>query len=318
MKTENLHPKILVTAIGSMSAENVLCRLKDNFHATLFGCDIYPQEWLANASLTDLFFQVPKADSPSYLSILCELIRQYSIDFIIPLTDPEVDVLSANRTLLESSGSRLCLSTSETISLCRDKYQVFKLFENDSCIKPIPSRLVNELAGSDFPVLAKPKNGRSSEHQFHISCPELIPLLFSMPDDYIFQPFLQGDIFTVDYVRDRYGNDQAIVRRELLRTANGAGIVVEIIPDSILLSQASYIGAKTNILGCVNFEFLFDGETYFLMDINPRFSAGVSFSFQAGYDMVSNHLACFMAQKISYDQNISSVILGKQFKDFTT
>lgn len=75
------------------------------------------------------------------------------------------------------------------------------------------------------------------------------------------------------------GADFSIPREELLRTKNGAGTTVRIVPDSDLMQMASYIGKKLNVRGCINMEFIRSKDsTYYLIDINPRFSAGVAFS----------------------------------------
>jgi carbamoyl-phosphate synthase large subunit len=54
------------------------------------------------------------------------------------------------------------------------------------------------------------------------------------------------------------------------------------------------------------------------MDINPRFSAGISFSILAGYDMVKNHLNCFMDNEIETNINYKTMIIAKKLSDVIT
>ena len=106
------------------------------------------------------------------------------------------------------------------------------------------------------------------------------------------------------------------MRKELIRTANGAGTVVELFYDECLAEILNYLGKFFNIIGCVNFEFLRTENETFLMDINPRFSAGVAFSVKAGYDMIINHLRCFTNEKIvKADKPVQSAIFAKRFTD---
>ena len=85
-------------------------------------------------------------------------------------------------------------------------------------------------------------------------------------ESYLVQPFISGNILTVDVVRsekDKQG--VAVVRRELLRTLNGAGTSVYVFNDNELETLCLKIAELLNINGCVNFEFIEneDGTRYF-------------------------------------------------------
>jgi len=142
----------------------------------------------------------------------------------------------------------------------------------------------------------------------HKKCLEII----GNKQDYIFQPFIYGNIFTVDTVRDKTGNCVAVARQELTRTSNGAGITVDVKRNTLLEQSAKFVANELNILGCINIEFIFDGNNYYLMDINPRFSAGVGFSCISGYDFVNNHLRCFKNEMIEDLVTVEEGILSRK------
>lgn len=291
--------RYLVTAIGSMSAEAIIGAISRQPGATTVGCNIHPREWTAASRLVDQFHQVPPArDTPAYISRLLEICASERISHIIPLTDPEVDALSAERQRFEEQDVRLCISSAKAIGLARDKLAIHQCFSGHPHIHPIPTvELGAEMPpGFPYPLLAKPRHGRSSEG--HIVIPDAATLAFWRPrlvkDAYVLQPLLRGEVFVSDVVRDQNGSmSAAMTRRELLRTPNGAGMTVKMEPghecDALAGEAAKIIGLH----GCVNLEFLMVDGTPFLMDVNPRFSAGVAFSLMAGYDMVANHLRCF-------------------------
>ena len=144
-----------------------------------------------------------------------------------------------------------------------------------------------------YPCVAKPRDGRSSEGLYYLQSPEQLVMIKDL-NRYIFQKKIEGQVYTVDFVRDpKTGISYNIPREELLRTKNGAGIAVRIFHDSYLDSLASYIGEKLGIIGVVNMEFIRSKDNYYLIDINPRFSAGIAFSCMSGYDFVTAHLNCF-------------------------
>ena len=91
--------RVLITAIGSFSADAAIrsCREMDMM---IVGCDIYPMEWIANSLDVDIFYQALRFNDPGYIDFINQVCKENKIDFIIPLTDPEVDILSENREKL--------------------------------------------------------------------------------------------------------------------------------------------------------------------------------------------------------------------------
>ena len=130
---------------------------------------------------------------------------------------------------------------------------------------------------------------------------------------------VMGNIITVDYVRNASTRESFCVpREELLRTKNGAGITVRIFSDKELVELVSHIGETININGCVNLEFIKNDGKYYLIDINPRFSAGVAFSLMAGYDMITSHVCCHTDGKIMAPVNLREQIIVKSYSENTT
>lgn len=296
--------RCLVTAIGSMSAEAVIRAIARQPGSAVVGCDLYPKEWTAASRLVECFHQVPSArDATVYLSHLLEICKNERITHVVPLTDPEVDALSADRNRFDEMGVTLCISSQPAIQLARDKLAVHQCFTDHHRIRPIPTANLQNAGnhGFAYPLLAKPRHGRSSEGQ--VSIPDAAALQFWRNRlaglDYIVQPHSVGNVLVVDVVRQPDGRRSvAMTRRELLRTPNGAGMAVRMQPrhacDALALEAAGILG----LCGCVNLEFLVVEDVPLLMDVNPRFSAGVTFSMMAGYDMVSNHLRCFDGRQI--------------------
>ena len=76
--------------------------------------------------------------------------------------------------------------------------------------------------------------------------------------------------------------------------------------------MASFIGKKLDINGSINIEFIKHNDKYYLMDINPRFSGGIDFSYKcSGYDFVLNHCRCFCSDELEPARKYESKILIK-------
>lgn len=307
---------ILVTAIGSFSADYVISSLKKHQHFVV-GCDIYPSIWHAVSKDCDAVYQVPLSSAQDkYIHALLEICVKHHVDYIFPLTDVEVDVLNIHRKTFDHAGVKLCIQDTEMLRIARDKYETCRLFASDDKVNVPQFALSSELSTLfPLPGIAKPVNGRSSEGLLVIDCVEELMQLKSKPG-YIVQEKLSGPVFTVDYVRNAAcDKDVAIPREELLRTKNGAGTTVKISDDPRLQEVVSYIGNKLNVNGCINMEFILHEDKYYLIDINPRFSAGVAFSGVMGYDMVQAHLSCFKGEEILPAPSLSPVIITKRYKE---
>ncbi|WP_052173427.1 ATP-grasp domain-containing protein [Prevotella sp. RM4] len=309
---------ILVTAIGSMSAECVLSKLKEMQHFVV-GIDIYPKKWHYETSICDIFSQAPFAkNEKDYISFLLKTCLKYNIEYIIPLTDLEIDIINKNRTIFEEKRIILCMQRPEVLNIVRNKFRLHSFFLNDPLIPSLKTHLLSENDTQfTFPAIVKPYNGRSSEGLMLIKN-ELQISSIEHPENYIIQEYKDGYIYTVDYCRSSISQkDVAIPRRELLRTKNGAGLTIEIVSDKKLEQIASRIGNELNINGCVNMEFIYNNKKYYLIDINPRFSAGIAFSVISGYDMIKNHLNCFIDKDIDSKPQIKKGIIIKKYTEVT-
>lgn len=308
--------RFLITAIGSMSAKRAITRLKEEGHFVV-GCDIYPGEWHYETKLCDLFVQAPYATKEdTYIQFLVDTCNKYNLGYIIPLTDLEIDVINHQRSKIEDLGVVLCMQASDVLEIARDKFKLSKVCTDDPNIPSVRTCLLSELpADFRFPCIAKPYNGRSSEGLIKNATKEQL-LAIENKDVYIIQEQLEGRVFCVDYCRSaRTRVDCAIPRQELLRTSNGAGLTVQIVSDESLIKLVSYIGNKLNINGCVNMEFILNDGKYYIIDINPRFSAGVAFSVESGYDMIINHIRCFNNQDVDCQITVEERIIIKIYEE---
>ena len=308
--------RILITAIGSMSAECAIVKLKELGNYVV-GCDIYPKEWHYETTLCDMFYQAPLAtENEKYIQFLLDVCREQELSHIIPLTDLEIDVIYNIRYLFDECGITLCMQSGKILDIVRNKYKLYKFFEDDNNVPSIKTCLLTSLDESiPFPCIAKPYNGRSSEGLIRNASKEEV---FAIPDkeNYIIQEQIEGNVFTVDFCRSATsGTVCSVPRQELIRTKNGAGLTVKTSCDKDLLRLVSYIGNKLNVNGCVNMEFIGNGGKYYLIDINPRFSAGVAFSVMQGYDMVNNHVRCFNGESIDEQINIEEQIMIKKYRE---
>ena len=310
----------LLTAVGSASASSVIAQLKQLGHRVI-GCDIYPQAWNMASNEADVFFQaVLCTDREAYLRQMEEAVAREQVDFLIPLTDLEVDVLCAEKARFAALGCTVCTPDEPAVRLCRNKMDMAAALDMSGVCRTIPtaSPYGREPLESEFPIMLKPVGGRSSQGQVVAHTLEEYRAAIQSRNDYIAQPFIKGDVFTVEVARDLYGNVQALCRQELLRTVNGLGTTVRILPGHELESTCAAIAQQAGIVGVVNMEFIgHEGEYYFL-EVNPRFSGGVGFCITAGVDFAALEIACHEGEAIGQRPDLRPMTLTRRIQPVIT
>lgn len=313
--------KILITSIGSLSAESAIKSLGQMPHGSIYGCNSTPANWLFCSTLVKKFYQVPPAvKEAEYLTAVLAICQSEKIHYLVPLTDLEVDLLDKHRDQFNKTNTVLCIPEKLTVALARNKLELAQHFNANSYVIPIPSMHIKDWqAGSfPFPLTLKPISGRSSEGLcWAEDQADLAYYLNKHSDkDYLIQPKLTGCVWVVDIVRKAHtGECVAVSRKELTRTLNGAGLTVETLYDEHLIKTAKYIAQDINLNGCMNIEFLVTTEKAYLMDINPRFSAGIEFSKIAGYDMPTGHLSCFSEASLPTLNKQQQLTITRHYKE---
>ncbi|MDY5730765.1 MAG: ATP-grasp domain-containing protein [Eubacteriales bacterium] len=303
---------LLLTAIGSASSIDALKSLQKQGHQ-VYGCDIYPKEWVYKANRFADVFLVPSAkDGHAYVHSLLSLAKAHGIDMIIPLTDPECDVLCLHKALFLAQGIRIACQEPEVQSLCRNKLLLSQKLKN--ICTTIPSYTVAEEVALPFPIMFKPISGRSSQNQ-HIAYGDAEFVLYkSLYPDAMVQPFLPGNVYTVDCARDVMGNTLCYARKELLRTGNGLGTTVECFSHHALEQICTQIVNELQIVGTVNIEFIEHGDVFYFLEINPRFSGGIGFSQMGGCDFVNAHVEANKGNSINTKQAKKHQIVAQGYK----
>jgi carbamoyl-phosphate synthase large subunit len=292
----NEKPVILVTAAGTVTASHIIKELNSVGGFYIIGTDINPANQIATSADVDEFHVFPPAiyDLEGYITFVLDFCKQKHIEYYYATIDEEVANLSAHRELFELLGVRLCIPNDYLIDTChyKDKFNQWVAQEiPEIAIKTFLT--ADEVEDEDFPLFAKPIEGRAS-----IGCREIANrddlleyLKEADTNNVIIQHCVSGEIITVDLVRNaKTGQRTQMQRKELLRNGNGCGIAVETIDDPDLHEICEKLMIKLDLNGVVNAEFFKTDTGYKIIEVNPRFSAGTSFSCMAGCNTVLNAL----------------------------
>lgn len=288
-----MKPVVLVTAIGTAASTTIVSQLRDFGDYHIIGGDIYLKNQVATAKDVDEFYTFPPSilDLEGYIDFVVEFCKEHNVAFYFATIDEEVANLSAHRSRFEEIGVKLCVANDDLVMTCHYKDRFFEWI--DANLPQIGTKRYKSFSEvTAYPVFVKPVEGRASigcrKIENEAEAEELLKTGF-VEQDYLIQDFNEGEIITVDLLRNaKTGQKQQIQRVEHIRNGNGCGIAVEIVDYPALRAICDELMEKLDLNGVVNAEFFHHEGGFKIIEINPRFSAGTSYTCMAGCDIVLN------------------------------
>lgn len=145
--------RIIITGAGGSPSTNFVRSLRmspEKFFLIGLDCDKY---YLQRAE-TDLKFLVPTVNSPHYIPVLKQIIKETKAQLIYSQPDPEIAVISRNR---DNLGIKTFLPAEKTIEICQSKLESYKKWKEAGLDVPqtVFLKTVNDLKDA-FLELGKP------------------------------------------------------------------------------------------------------------------------------------------------------------------
>ena len=307
---------VLVTAIGTVTATAIVRELKKAGGFYIIGADINNRNEIATSLDVDEFHKFPYSTDEKYIPFVLDFCREHYVEYYYAVIDKEVVEISENLEKFSRIGTKLCVANYEFAKICHFK-DVFGAWIRghipEIAIREYKSLI--EAKEAEYPLFIKPAEGVASAGCLKIDSYEELTG-YAAPNEIgktlIVQDFTSGTNITVDCVRNRStGQKIQIQRRELLRNANGCGTAVEIFHDDHLEDICNFLIEKLDLNGVVNIEFFETSDGYKIIEINPRFSAGTSYSCMSGVNTVLN------AMRIADGENciFGQIAVGAHFAE---
>lgn len=278
--------KILFTSVGRR-VELIQCFKKSAQNAEI-KLEIYGSDIDINAPalyFCDKKVISPRIKSDEYIPFLMDLCINEKINAIIPTIDTDLYVLAENKEAFENIGIKIVVSMLEIVKCCRDKRLTYQLFKSVGFNSPEATDCSSEYKGP-FPALIKPYDGSSSINIFKIDSYDSLDCFKSIVPNYIIQPFIDGEEYTVDCFCDFKGNPIFITPRKRLAVRSGEVLKTEIVQDKTIIEEIKYLLKKIRFCGPVTFQLIKEKCTKmnWYIEINARFGGGAPLSINAGAD----------------------------------
>lgn len=251
--------------------------------------------------------------NPEYIDNLLQICKDDSIDLLIPTIDTDLMVLSENKEKFETAGTRVMISAPDKIRICRDKNITSQFFVDCGLHAPMPVKEWNHYK-SGFPAFIKPKDGSSSINSFKVENQEELELYAGQIEDYIIQPFVSGNEYTIDIFCDWDGEPISIVPRERLQVRAGEVLKTQICMDSVIIEEAKILCKAFKPCGPMTVQLIRDETgTDWYIEINPRFGGGAPLSMKAGARSAEAILKLMDGEKVENATDIANGAIYSRF-----
>lgn len=275
---------ILVSGASGIVGYGILKSLGGMKELTLHGSTIYDDS--PAVIFSHKVVKPPLTLSEGYFDWLLDYIESEHIDLIIPGIEDDLYQWNEHREVLESV-TKVVLNNPKLIRLCRSKWEFYRALHSAFSQIAIPTMLCTNFHGiaSSFgvPFLLKPVYGYGSRGITIVRSENDFP---EQTDGLIAQPIIgkAEEEYTVSAFFDGAGTLRAYCA--LQRTLSKQGFT-ETASSIFLPGMAGILqqlGEIFNPVGPTNFQFRKDGNTYKLLEINPRISSATSIRSSFGYN----------------------------------
>ena len=270
---------------------------KCGIELVIYGADI--SESAPALQFCDRKIICPRIKEDSYIPFLVDLCSSEKIDVLIPTIDTDLLLLSEN--VARFTGTRVLISSTESVAQCRDKRLTGNLFTRAGVKCPRPTDNVEEYKDG-FPAFIKPLDGSSSINAFKANNEFELASLAKIIPDYIIQPFIGGTEYTVDVFCDFDGEPIYITPRIRLAVRAGEVLKTKIDQDEVIIEETKRIIREFKPCGPITVQLIRDsktGEDYYI-EINPRFGGGAPLSMKAGANSCEALYRLMQGEKVGY------------------
>jgi len=252
--------------------------------------------------VVDKSYVIPKFSEPNCVEKIQAICDKENIHAILPMTNKAIEFMDKNRAGFDEGDLLLYLAGHTLIETCNDKRRLAEFFTQKNFASPDlidPKKLF-----PGFPLIAKDPCGEGGKNCFKIEDQIEFDFYSKKLPNHIFQRFVQGREFSIDWFSNKKGLPVVVVPRERLVARAGEVMVsrIELIPD--IIESAKRLGARLQLSGPANFQgFLEESGEFLFTDVNLRFGSGVLHTIHAGANIPEMMLQELVGESVETKSN---------------
>ena len=252
---------------------------------------------------------LPKVTEPDYIERLIYLCKDNNIDIIVPLIDPELEVLAQQRDLFYNSNIMVVVSPPETIQIAFDKYLTYKFAKNNSIAVPETVITIDEakklLANGKFkwPLVVKPRNGSASADITYCDNEKQLKAAFELCPSPMIQEFVKGKEYGYDIFSDKQYQPIGVFCKLKLAMRAGETDQAVSVNDKTLIDFGTKLASSIKLFGPLDVDVVVDSNGPKLLEMNPRFGGGYPCAHLCGADFPKKLISLCHGHNLKPDTN---------------
>jgi carbamoyl-phosphate synthase large subunit len=247
----------------------------------IFGCDCDPN--CLGQYGVDQFWVSPPFNEEN-VEILLNYCRQHKIQAMIPTRDGELAFYAQHRELFEKKGIQILISSFETVKTCLDKYRFAEVLHQQGFPVIATELALADLASVPFYVVKERYGSGSVGIGLKLSWTEAQEHAKQLQNP-LFQPFVEGQEWSVDLYRSRMGQMIGCVARQRNVIQKGESQITTTVLYPALQTLCSELANGLNIQGHAVVQVIEEGKGQFhIIECNPRFGGASTASLAVGLD----------------------------------
>ena len=240
----------------------------------------------------DKSYVVPRVTDPAWVSRLVSICRREKIDLVLPGIEQDVKAFCRHRKVFSRSVRAFLLLNSErALTVGFDKLALYHFARR--CRVATPATWPADVSGirsvvlGRFHGLLKPRGGMAGKGICEVNGKMDFDFWKKKidPKRYLLQQKVGTE--EADYTVSVFGSkDRTLSEPLILKRKLNYGSTFEAwtVTDPKLSRLAVRLARLLKIVGPTNFQFRRKGGTYYLIDVNPRFSSSVSIKARFGFN----------------------------------
>lgn len=282
----------LVTGVGAIIGQGIIKSLRGvGRDIRVIGIDRNTEG--LGPSLCDSFYAKPRCEESSaeYLQFWQNLVLKEAVNIVLPGLEVDVQFLVENCAAVEVSGARVVLNNRLLIEQSADKWAFGQVLAENGFPR-IPATLARTWQACQEelghgPLLLKPRRGNGSRGIVKIENEaDFSYWTHKVDQNFLIQKFLANDDMEFTVGAFGLGDGETlppiIFRRKLSVAGNTQ--FAEVVTHTQLSDEVYRLAKHFKPLGPTNYQFRFDNNIPYLLEINPRFSSSTSLRAAFGYN----------------------------------
>ena len=238
----------------------------------------------------------PLIREASYIPFLLDYCLNHKIKAVIPLYDPDLSVLAANKKSFETIGTTVIVSDPNIVEICHDKWKTYQFLNDNGFDAPKTYISIDQARDDiqrkalDYPLVVKPRFGMGSIGLFIAENDAELGIFVEKLSRYsnegvVIQEKLTGQEYGLDVINDLKGDYRNTICKIKYSMRAGETDSAETVNHEALKMLGRRLSQRLRHIANLDVDVFVSDQKKYILEMNPRFGGGYPFSHMAGVNL---------------------------------